>query len=83
MAERLGEGEGRRKKKGALRERGKYELWRRRRRRKRGRRNSRNRKKNERTVVLLSYISKQCQMLSIVCQKAGGQNLGWYLFPLI
>lgn len=42
-----------------------------------------NRNKNERIVVLLSYISKQCQILSIICQKAGGQNLGWYLFPLI
>lgn len=49
----------------------------------RGGGNSRNRNKNERIVVLLSYISKQCQILSIICQKAGGQNLGWYLFPLI
>lgn len=79
--ERLGEGERRRKGQRLWERKGNMnQSWRR---RKRGRRNSRNRNKNERTVVLLSYSSKQCQMLSIICQKYGGQNLGWSLFPLI
>ena len=74
VAERLGEGERRRKGQGLWERKGNMnQSWRR---RKRGRRNSRNRNKNERTVVLLSYISKQCQMLSIICQKYEGQNLG-------
>lgn len=37
--------------------------------------------KNEREILLLSYILKRCQMLSIICQKAMGQDLGWDLSP--